>query len=89
LNTGKEIRMEKRFLIRGYRENAGFPSLCDEEIYSLGEAMSKSREYFKKIRAINKIILFEKEEGEKRARRITLMNNVADLEEIHDWWESG
>ena len=89
LNTGKEIRMEKRFLIRGYRENAGFPSLCDEEIYSLGEAMSKSREYFKKIRAINKIILFEKEKGEKRARRITLMNNVADLGEIHDWWESG
>jgi hypothetical protein len=85
LNTGKEIRMEKRFLIRGYRENADFPSLCDEEIYSFEEAMSKSREYFKKIRAINKIILFEKEEGEKRARRVTLMNNVDDLCEIHDW----
>jgi len=43
--------MEKKFLIRGYRENADFPSLCDEKTYSLEEAMNKSREYFKKIRA--------------------------------------
>jgi hypothetical protein len=88
LNSEKENGMEKRFLIRGYRENADFPSLCDEEIYSFEEAMNKSREYFKKIRAINKIILFEKEEGPKRARRITLMNNVADPGNIRDLWEN-
>ena len=88
LNSEKENRMEKRFLIRGYRENADFPSLCDEEIYSLEEAMNKSREYFKKIRAINKIVLFEKEAGAKKARRITLKNSVPDPGNIRDWWEN-
>lgn len=89
LNNGKEARMEKKYFIRGYREKADFPSLCVEEAYSLNEAMNKSKEYFKRIRAINKIIIFEQEgEDEKRVPKIALMNNVVDLVEIGDWWEN-
>ena len=83
--------MEKKFLIRGYRENADFPSLCDENPYSLDEAMNKSREYFRRMKVINKIELLEQEEADKkkRAAKITLMNNLEDLEEIADWWKNG
>ena len=81
--------MEKKYLIRGYRENADLPSLCDEETYSLEEAMNKSREYFKKIKALSKITLFEQEKAnEKKAARITLMNKVEDIGDIGDWWDN-
>lgn len=89
LNIGKEAQMGNRFFIRGYREKAEFPSLCDEESYSLKEAMNKSREYFKKIKAISKIILFEQEETDKkRAPKIVLNNNVVDIGEMGDWWKN-
>jgi hypothetical protein len=81
--------MKKKYFIRGYREDADFPSLCDEEMYSLEEAMNKSREYFRKIKALDKIVLVEqKETKEKKAARITIMNKVKDLKDVVDWWDN-
>ena len=81
--------MKKKYFIRGFRENADFPSLCDEEMYSLEEAMNKSREYFRKIKALYKIVLIEqKEKKEKKTARITLMNKVEDRKDVGDWWDN-
>ncbi len=80
--------MKKKFFIRGYRENADFPSLCDEEMYSLEEAMNKSREYFRKIRALYKIVLFEQKKSNKTKARITLKNKVEGLQDVDVWWDS-
>lgn len=80
--------MKKKYFIRGYRKNADFPSLCDEEMYSLEEAMTKSREYFRKIKALYKIVLVEQKKAEeKKGAKITL-NKVKDLRYFGDLWDN-
>ena len=81
--------MKKKYFIRGYRENADFPSLCDEEMYSLDEAMNKSREYFRKIKALYKIVLVEQKKAEeKKGAKITLTNKVKGLRYVGDLWDN-
>ncbi len=70
--------MYEKYHIMGYRENALYPSLLDEETYSLREAIIKSKEYFRRIRALHKIILLERLEGDKKAPTIALTKNMVD-----------
>ena len=59
---------EKKFFIRGYRKKVDFATFYDPEPYPLKEAIDKVDEYFKKIRRLGKIMLFEQEEpNEKKA----------------------
>ncbi len=59
---------EKKFFIRGYRKKVDFATFFDPEPYALKEAIDKADEYFKKIRRLGKIMLFEQEEpNEKKA----------------------
>jgi len=55
---------EKKFFIRGYRKKVDFATFYDPEPYSLKEAIDKADEYFKKIRRLGKIMLFEHEKAD-------------------------
>ncbi len=55
---------EKKFFIRGYRKKVDFATFFDPEPYSLKEAIDKADEYFKKIRRLGKIMLFEDEKAD-------------------------
>jgi len=55
---------EKKFYIRGYRKKVDFATFFDPEPYSLKEAIDKADEYFKKIRRLGKIMLFEHEKAD-------------------------
>jgi len=70
--THKEGPMEKKFFIRGYRKQAEFPTLYDDEIYTLQEAITKAKEYFGRIGSIEKIKIFEEGTDERRPPTITL-----------------
>lgn len=88
LHIQREKRMEKKYYIRGYKEEAEFPILYDFEAYPLGEAIAKAKEYFEKIGLLSKIILFaQNESDEKKAEKFTYRNKLAILREI-DWWEN-
>ncbi len=56
---------EKKFFIRGYRKKVDFATFYDPEPYSLKEAIDKADSYFKKIRRLGKIKLFEQEEADE------------------------
>lgn len=56
---------EKKFFIRGYRKKVDFATFYDPEPYSLKEAIDKADKYFKKIRRLGKIKLFEQEEADE------------------------
>ncbi len=55
---------EKKFFIRGYRKKVDFATFFDPEPYSLKEAINKADAYFKKIRSLGKIMLFEHEKSD-------------------------
>ncbi len=55
---------EKKFFIRGYRKKVDFATFFDPEPYSLKEAINKADAYFKKIRRLGKIMLFEHEKAD-------------------------
>ena len=74
--------MDKKFYIRGFREKAKFPTFYDPEPYSLQEAISKSNEYFKKIKRLGKIMLFEQEEAEEKEA-------VIMMKKWRNFWELG
>jgi hypothetical protein len=63
---------EKKFFIRGYRKKVDFATLFDPEPYSLKEAIDKADEYFKKIRRLGKIMLFEREEADNNKAVISM-----------------
>ena len=63
---------EKKFFIRGYRKKVDFATFFDPEPYSLKEAIDKSDEYFKKIRRLGKIMLFEREEADNNKAVISM-----------------
>ncbi len=63
---------EKKFFIRGYRKKVDFATFYDPEPYSLKEAIDKADEYFKKIRRLGKIMLFEQEEANERKAVISM-----------------
>jgi len=63
---------EKKFFIRGYRKKVDFATFYDPEPYSLKEAIDKADEYFKKIRRLGKIMLFEKEEADDNKAVISM-----------------
>ncbi|NIM58082.1 MAG: hypothetical protein GTO16_03940 [Candidatus Aminicenantes bacterium] len=63
---------EKKFFIRGYRNKVDFATLYDPEPYSLKEAIDKADEYFKKIRRLGKIMLFELEEEDENKAVISM-----------------
>ncbi len=63
---------EKKFFIRGYRKKVDFATFYDPEPYSLKEAIDKADEYFKKIRRLGKIMLFEQEEPNERKTVISM-----------------
>ena len=56
---------EKKFFIRGYRNKVDFATFFDPEPYSLKEAIEKADEYFRKIKRLGKIKLFEEEEAKE------------------------
>jgi hypothetical protein len=56
---------EKKFFIRGYRKKVDFATFFDPEPYSLKEAIDKADQYFRKIRRLGKIKLFEQEEADE------------------------
>jgi hypothetical protein len=84
-NTMKEETMEKKFFIRGYREKAPFPSLYDDEGYSLDEAISKARGYFRKMRVITKIKIYESKPYEKKAATVTLTDKWLVNGDYDNW----
>lgn len=63
---------EKKFFIRGYRKKVDFATFYDPEPYSLKEAIDKADEYFKKIRRLGKIMLFEHEETDDKKAVISM-----------------
>jgi hypothetical protein len=63
---------EKKFFIRGYRKKVDFATFYDPEPYSLKEAIDKADEYFKKIKRLGKIMLFEHEEANERKAVISM-----------------
>ena len=63
---------EKKYFIRGYRKKVDFATYYDPEPYSLKEAIDKADEYFKKIRRLGKIMLFEQEEVENNKAVISM-----------------
>jgi hypothetical protein len=63
---------EKKFFIRGYRKKVDFATFFDPEPYSLKEAIDKADEYFKKIRRLGKIMLFEREEEDENKAVISM-----------------
>jgi len=63
---------DKKFFIRGYRKKVDFATFYDPEPYSLKEAIDKADEYFKKIRRIGKIMLFEREEADNNKAVISM-----------------
>ncbi len=63
---------EKKFYIRGYRKKVDFATFFDPEPYSLKEAIDKADEYFKKIRRLGKIMLFEGEEPDNNKAVISM-----------------
>ena len=58
--------MNKRFFIRGYREKTNFPTFCDPVPYTLPEAVDKANEYLARVRHLEKIMLFEREETDEK-----------------------
>ena len=62
----------KKFFIRGYREKVDFATFYDPEPYSLKDAIDKADEYFKKIRRLGKIMLFEQEEADNNKAVISM-----------------
>ncbi len=63
--------MERKFLLRGYKEFADLPVFFDKNEYSLEEAINKAKEYLKKNALLSKIIIFRQEEGDgKKAVRL-------------------
>lgn len=63
---------EKKFFIRGYRKKVDFATFYDPEPYSLKEAIDKADEYFKKIKRLGKIMLFEQEEEDDNKAVISM-----------------
>ena len=63
---------ERKFFIRGYRKKVDFATFYDPEPYSLKEAIDKADEYFKKIRRLGKIMLFEREEEDENKAVISM-----------------
>jgi hypothetical protein len=63
---------EKKFFIRGYRKKVDFATFYDPEPYSLKEAISKADGYFRKIRCLGKIMLFEREEADNNKAVISM-----------------
>ena len=63
---------EKKFFIRGYRKKVDFATFYDPEPYSLKEAIDKADEFFKKIRRLGKIMLFEHEETDDKKAVISM-----------------
>jgi hypothetical protein len=63
---------EKRFFIRGYRKRVDFATFFDPEPYSLKEAIDKADQYFKKIRRLGKIMLFEQKEADDKKAVISM-----------------
>jgi hypothetical protein len=72
---------EKKFFIRGYRKKVNFATFFDPEPYSLKEAIDKADEYFKKIRRLGKIKLFEQEEA-KEDTAVIMMKKWRGLLEL-------
>jgi hypothetical protein len=63
---------EKKFFIRGYRKRVDFATFFDPEPYSLKEAIDKADQYFKKIRRLGKIMLFEQKEADDKKAVISM-----------------
>jgi hypothetical protein len=72
---------EKKFFIRGYRKKVDFATFFDPEPYSLKEAIDKADEYFRKIRRLGKIKLFEEEEA-KEDTAVMMMKKWEGLLEL-------
>jgi len=68
---------EKKFFIRGYRKKVDFATFYDPEPYSLKEAIDKADEYFKKMRRLGKIMLFEHEKADGNIAVISMKNGEA------------
>jgi len=77
--------MEKKFFIRGYREKAPFPSLYDDGVYSLEEAISRAKAYFRKMSVITKIKIYESKPNEKKAATITLTDKWMVHGDYEEW----
>ncbi len=79
--------MEKKFIIRGFREPADFPIFSDERAYSLEEASLRAKEYLTEKAILRKIIIYEQEEGaEEKAAKFICKNKFGRIEEIGGWW---
>jgi hypothetical protein len=81
---GKGGSMNKKFFLRGYRENASYPTLCDSDPYPLREAIDKAKEYFGKIAVLNKIILIEQPDGHEDPGTIILTKKMAMTSDTAD-----
>ena len=69
--------MDKKFFLRGYRENASYPTLYDSEPYPLTDAIDKAKEYFGKVAVLSKIVLFEQPDGRGSPGSIILTKKIA------------
>ena len=76
--------MDKKFFLRGYRENATYPTLYDSEFYPLRDAIDKAKEYFEKLAVISKIALFEQPDGDGKPGRIILTKKIAMVSDTAD-----
>jgi hypothetical protein len=76
--------VNKKFFLRGYRENASYPTLYDSEPYPLKDAIDKAKEYFGKLAVLSKIILFEEPEGNEDPGTITLTKKMAMTSDMSD-----
>jgi hypothetical protein len=72
--------MDKKFFLRGYRENASYPTLYDSEPYPLRDAIDKAKEYFGKLSVLSKIVLFEQPDGHEDPGTIVLTKKMAMTE---------
>jgi hypothetical protein len=76
--------MDKKFFLRGYRENASYPTLYDSEPYPLRDAIDKAKEYFEKLAVLSKIILIEQPDGNGDPGTITLTKKIAMTSDTSD-----
>jgi hypothetical protein len=81
---GEGGSMNKKFFLRGYRENASYPTLYDSDPYPLSEAIDKAKEYFEKLAVLNKIVLIEQPDGHGDPGTITLSKKMAMTSDTGD-----
>lgn len=79
--------MEKKYIIRGFREPADLPVFYDEKTYSFEEASLKAKEYLVEKALLSKVIIYEQEDGEdEKAAKLLCRNRFGRIQEIINQW---